>query len=287
MRKDGTIVPVSLTFSAIKDASGVIIGASKIAHDITERKRAEQAILDLNRDLAAGNSELVTANRELEAFSYSVSHDLRAPVRHISSYMELLTKNLGSQADDKAKHYMRVIIGASKKMNMLIDDLLAFSRMGRTEMKKTTVHIPGIIRDVIREMTPDIKERDVEWKIEALPDVHGDTNMLRLAIVNLISNAIKYTAPRSKAEIEIGCTEEAEEFIFFVKDNGVGFDMEFIDKLFGVFQRLHQGEEFEGTGIGLANVHRIISRHGGRTWAEGAVGQGAVFYFTIPKIKEI
>ena len=287
MRKDRTIIPVSLTLSAVKDASGRIIGASKIAHDITERKRAEKVIVELNRNLTTRNSELVTANRELEAFSYSVSHDLRAPLRHISGYMELLTKNLGSQAGDKAKHYMTVITGASKKMNMLIDDLLAFSRMGRTDMKKTTVNIPGIVRDVIREMAPDIKDRDVEWKIGALPDVHGDTNMLRLAIVNLISNAIKYTVPSSKAEIEIGCTEEAEEFIFFVKDNGVGFDMEYVDKLFGVFQRLHQGDEFEGTGIGLANVQRIISRHGGRTWAKGAVGQGAVFYFSIPKIKKI
>jgi PAS domain S-box-containing protein len=418
MRKDGTIIPVSLTFSAIKDASGRIIGASKIAHDITERKRAEldlqrlaqqrqlaldaarmgwwhydpitrisswddgykeifgvasyqqpneeilalihpedlpgvwatveaaldpvnpqpyfaeyrinlpdgsvrwieahgiasfegigekrhatsfvgtvaditerkraeKAIAELNRDLAARNAELVIANRELEAFSYSVAHDLRAPVRHMSSYMELLNKNLGSQTSGKAKHYMTVIAGASKKMNILIDDLLTFSRMGRTNMEKTTVNMQGIIRDVINEMAPDIKERDVEWKIGTLPDVYGDTNMLRLAIVNLISNAIKYTAPRSKAEIEIGCTEEAEEFIFFVKDNGVGFDMEFVDKLFGVFQRLHQSDEFEGTGIGLANVHRIISRHGGRTWAEGVVGQGATLYFTIPKIKEI
>jgi len=127
----------------------------------------------------------------------------------------------------------------------------------------------------------------VEWKIGSLPDVYGDKTMLRLAIVNLISNAIKYTAPRAKAEIQIGCTEEAEEFIFIVKDNGVGFDMKYVDKIFGVFQRLHQDAEFEGTGIGLANVQRIISRHGGRTWAEGVVGQGAVFYFTIPKIKEI
>ncbi len=260
---------------------------SDIENENSERRQAERVIIDLNRDLAARNSELVTANRELEAFSYSVSHDLRAPVRHISSYMELLTKNMGSQTGDKAKHYMTVIAGASKKMNMLIDDLLAFSRMGRTDMKKTTVNIPVIIRDVIKDMAPDIKERDVEWKIGALPDVYGDTNMLRLVIINLISNAIKYSAPRFRAEIEIGCTEEAEEFIFFVKDNGVGFDMEFVDKLFGVFQRLHPGDEFEGTGIGLANVQRIISRHGGRTWAEGAVGQGAVFYFTIPKIEKI
>jgi PAS domain S-box-containing protein len=269
------------------DDKGNLIGVLGIAHDITERRKAEKVVVELNRDLSARNAELLTANRELEAFSYSVAHDLRAPIRHMSSYVELLDKNLGSQAGDKAKHYMTVIAGASKKMSMLIDDLLAFFSIGRTDMNKTTVSIPGIIIDVIREMAPDIKGREVEWKIGSLPDVYGDKTMLRLAIVNLISNAIKYTAPRAKAEIQIGCTEEAEEFIFIVKDNGVGFDMKYVDKIFGVFQRLHQDAEFEGTGIGLANVQRIISRHGGRTWAEGVVGQGAVFYFTIPKIKEI
>ena len=287
MRKDGTIIPVSLTYSPIKDARGRIIGASEIAHDITQRKTAEKVIVQLNQDLSARNAELVAEKRELEAFSYSVAHDLRAPIRHMSSYIELLNKHLGSHAGEKAKHYMTVIAEASKKMGMLIDDLLSFFRMGREETKKTTVNIADLVRDVIKEMAPDIAKRDVEWKIGALPQVYGDTNMLKLVIVNLISNAIKFTIPRSKAEIEIGCTEEDTEFTFYVKDNGVGFDMEYVNKLFGVFHRLHKGDEFEGTGIGLANVQRIISRHGGRVWAEGAVGQGAVFYFTIPKIKEI
>ena len=269
------------------DDKGNLIGVLGIARDITERKKAEKVIVELNRDLAARNAELVAANRELEDFSYSVAHDLRAPIRHMSSYVELLNKNLGSQAGEEAKHYITVIAGASKKMSSLIDDLLTFFRMGHTEMIKTTVNITGIVIDAIKEMAPDIKERDVEWKIGVLPDVHGDTNMLGLAIVNLISNAIKYTAPRSKAEIEIGCTEDTDKFTFFVKDNGIGFDMKYVDKIFGVFQRLHTSDEYEGTGIGLANVQRIISRHGGRTWAEGVVGQGAVFYFTIPKIKEI
>jgi len=203
----------------------------------------------------------------------------------MSSYVELLYKEMGSQASDKAKHYITVIAEASKKMGMLIDDLLGFFHMGRAETKKTTVNIADLVRDVIKGMVPDITERDVEWKIGVLPHVYGDTNMLRLAFVNLISNAIKYTAPRSRAEIEIGCTEEAEEFAFYVKDNGVGFDMEYVDKLFGVFQRLHKGDEFEGTGIGLANVQRIISRHGGRVWAEGAVGQGAVFTLLFQRLR--
>ena len=287
MRKDGSIVPILLTYSPIKDVNGTVVGVSKIAHDITERKKAEQVIVKLNQDLAGRIQELVTANNELESFSYSVSHDLRAPLRHMSSYVALLNKDLDGTASDKSKHYLKVIAGASRKMGMLIDDLLAFSRMGRADLQKTTVNMTVITNGIIREMATDIKERNIEWKIRALPDVHGDTTMLRLAVLNLISNAIKYTSPRSKAEIEIGCTEDVEEYIFFIRDNGVGFNMEYVDKLFGVFQRLHKDTEFEGTGIGLANVQRIISRHGGRTWAEGAVGQGAVFYFTIPKIKEI
>ncbi|MGO9952296.1 MAG: sensor histidine kinase [Dissulfurispiraceae bacterium] len=265
----------------------ITVSRDELAGEIEERKRTENVIVELNQSLAARNSELVAANQELEAFSYSVSHDLRAPLRHISSYLELLTKEMDGEAGDRAKRYMSVIAGASNKMGLLIDDLLAFSRMGRKDMEKTIVDIPAIIKDVIRGMAPDIKGRDAEWEIGSLPNVYGDTSMLQLAIVNLISNATKYTAPCSKAKIEIGCKEEADEFIFFVKDNGVGFDMKYVDKLFGVFQRLHHSDEFEGTGIGLANVRRIISRHGGRTWAEGAVGQGAVFYFTIPKNKEI
>ena len=268
------------------DDKGNLIGVLGIARDITEREKTEKVIVELNRDLAARNAELVAANHEMEDFSYSVAHDLRAPIRHMSSYVELLNKKLGSQAGDEAKHYINVIAGASKKMSNLIDDLLTFFRMGRTEIIKTTVNITGIVVDAIKGMAPDIKDRAVEWKIGVLPDVYGDANMLGSAIVNLISNAIKYTAPRAKAEIEIGCTEEADKFTFFVKDNGIGFDMKYADKIFGVFQRLHPSNEYEGTGIGLANVQRIISRHGGRTWAEGVVGQGAVFYFSIPKIKE-
>ena len=286
-RADGSVQWLHWEVRPWYDASGDVAGIVVFSEDITERKRAENVIVELNRDLATRNSELVAANQELEAFSYSVSHDLRAPLRHISAYLEMLSNNLGSNANDKAKHYMTVVAGASKKMSMLIDDLLAFSRMGRIDMQKTSVNFAGIINDIIKEMAPDIKGRNIEWKIGDLPDVHGDTNMLRLAVVNLIANATKYTEPNSIAKIEIGCTEEPGEFIFFVKDNGVGFDMKYVDKLFGVFQRLHQDDEFEGTGIGLANVRRIISRHGGRTWAEGEVGQGAVFYFTIPKIKEV
>ncbi len=222
-------------------------------------------------------------NRELDAFSYSVSHDLRAPLRHMSAFVGLLQKRLEKHQDADTQHYMAVIAGSSKKMGMLIDDLLAFSRMGRTDLRLRKVNFHTLVEEVVSEIQDEVKDRDITWKMGELPYVYGDQSLLRLALVNLIHNAVKYTRPKPQAEIEIGCKEEGDEFIFFVKDNGAGFDMKYADKLFGVFQRLHPQNEFEGTGIGLANVLRIISRHGGRTWAEGSVGLGATFYFTLPK----
>jgi light-regulated signal transduction histidine kinase (bacteriophytochrome) len=172
-------------------------------------------------------------------------------------------------------------------MGMLIDDLLEFSRMGRSAMQKRRVNLNVLVRGAVREIQEELKERKMRWEIDELPDVLGDRSLLRLVIVNLLSNAVKFTSTRPQAEIKIGCKDEGDEFTCSVTDNGVGFDMRYVDKLFGVFQRLHAQDEFEGTGIGLANVRRIISRHGGRIWAEGAVGQGATFYFTLPKAKEI
>jgi PAS domain S-box-containing protein len=279
MRKDGTIIPVSLTFSAIKDTAGRVIGASKIAHDITERKKAEE---EINRRTV----ELEEANRELESFSYSVSHDLRAPLRHMTGFAELLEKRSKSQLDETSLHYVSVISQAARKMGILIDDLLAFSRIGRTEIQMKTVSLTTLVREVLQEMDTEVEGRDIVWKIGELSDVYGDPSMLKLAVANLISNAVKFTRTCPRAEIEIGCREKKDESVFFVEDNGVGFDMKYGDKLFGVFQRLHPQGEFEGTGIGLANVRRIISRHCGRTWAEGSPGEGATFYFTLPKIKE-
>jgi signal transduction histidine kinase len=253
---------------------------------INERKKAEQEINRLNDDLRVRNEKLELANQELEAFSYSVSHDLRAPLRHMSGFAELLNKRLQSHLDEQTRHYMDAINKASKKMGMLIDDLLAFSRIGRADIQNRKVSLNNLVRTSIRELREEAKERDITWEIDELPDICGDQAMLRLVLDNLISNSIKFTQPRPQAIIRIGAKQERNEWIISIKDNGVGFNMEYVDKLFGVFQRLHAQDEFEGTGIGLANVRRIVSRHGGRTWAESAVGQGATFYFTLPKTKE-
>ena len=257
----------------------------------TEEKRieAEEALRRINEDLekrvVARTADLEVVNKELEAFSYSVSHDLRAPLRHMSGFVELLQKKLGDQQDEKIYKYTTVIAKSSKKMGMLIDDLLAFSKIGRIDLKKRKVSLNTLVRGVVREIKDAAKGRDIFWEIDELPDVYGDQSLLRMVIVNLVSNAVKYTNTRSKIVIQIGCKDEGSEIICSIKDNGVGFDMKHAAKLFGVFQRLHTEDEFEGTGIGLANVKRIISRHGGRVWAEGAVGQGATFYFTLPKDK--
>ncbi|HET6516509.1 MAG TPA: ATP-binding protein [Thermodesulfovibrionales bacterium] len=262
--------------------------------NITERKQAEELVQKLNENLNQGNAELAATNRELEAankeldaFSYSVSHDLRAPLRHMSGFVGLLQKRLVDHPDEKTHLYADAIAGAAKKMGRLIDDLLEFSRMGRTEMQKKRVNLNTLIKGAVREIQEELKERKIRWEIDELPDVLGDRSLLRLAVVNLLSNAVKFTRTRPQAEIKIECKDEEDKFTCSVTDNGVGFDMQYADKLFGVFQRLHTQDEFEGIGIGLANVQRIISRHGGRIWAEGAVGQGATFYFTLPKTKEI
>jgi light-regulated signal transduction histidine kinase (bacteriophytochrome) len=181
---------------------------------------------------------------------------------------------------------MKIISESSKRMGMLIDDLLAFSRIGRSEMRTVMIRVKKLVQEAIGELREETKERDIAWKIGDLPDLYGDPSLLRLVLVNLLSNALKFTRTRPRAEIEIGCTEEEGEFFFFIKDNGVGFDMDYAEKLFGVFQRLHHRDEFEGTGIGLANVRRIVSRHGGRAWAVGSPDQGATFYFSLPKARK-
>jgi light-regulated signal transduction histidine kinase (bacteriophytochrome) len=195
----------------------------------------------------------------------------------------LLQESLTTNLDDQSRHYMKVISKSTQKMGILIDDLLSFSRMGRGEMSNLPVDLDASVEQVIRDLEPETRGRDIHWKISPLPKVTGDRSMLHLVLTNLISNALKFTRPRHEAEIEIGWKQDLEsEVTIFVRDNGVGFDMNYADNLFGVFQRLHREEEFEGTGIGLANVRRIISRHGGRTWAEGKIDQGATFYFSLP-----
>lgn len=237
----------------------------------------------LVEQLQQRTGELEAAYQELEAFSYSVSHDLRAPLRHVSGYMQLLQKQVTGKLDDKGQHYFEVILEAATRMGHLIDDLLAFSRYSRAEMRYGQVDMDGLVHEVIAELQHEAAGRNVQWQIDKLPTISGDRALLRLVLVNLLANALKFTRPRSPSHIEIGYTTNQEEAAFFVRDNGVGFDMQFADKLFGVFQRLHSDPSLEGTGIGLANVRRIIQRHGGRVWAEGTVDYGATFYFTLPK----
>jgi signal transduction histidine kinase len=247
-----------------------------IRHDITERRRVAT-------ELERRGELLAAANKELEAFSYSVSHDLRAPLRHIDGYASLLEKSTAHTIDDKAKRYLQTISESAKRMGQLIDDLLIFSRMGRQEMLHMRVDLDQLIASILHDLRPDLHQREIAWTISALPEVKGDPAMLRQVFSNLISNAIKFTAARPRAAIEIGSDQRnPDEIVIFVRDNGVGFDMQYAGKLFGVFQRLHRADEFEGTGIGLANVRRIIHRHGGKTWAEGALGQGATFSVSLP-----
>ncbi len=220
----------------------------------------------------------------MEAFSYSVSHDLRAPLRHLTGFVELLNNRAPESLDEKAKHYLTVISDSARQMGRLVDDLLSFSKMGRSEMTRKHVNLDHLVKEVLGELQTDMKGRNIFWKIDPLPEVNGDPSMLRLVFINLVSNAIKFTRKQPQARIEIGCIpDNPGEKVFFVKDNGVGFDMRYVDKLFGLFQRLHRTEEFEGTGVGLANVQRIIHRHGGRTWAESSSEGGAIFYFSLPK----
>ena len=251
--------------------------------EVEQRRHREDEIRKLNQELNRRAAELEATNKELEAFAYSVSHDLRAPLRHMAGYSELLQRQAQSLLDEKSQRFIRTILDSAKRMGNLIDDLLAFSRIGRAETNKMEVNLDQLVKDVVAEIGQDARGRDIVWKVGALPICYGDRSMLRLVVVNLVSNAVKFTRMRSPAEIEIGWVDpNKKEFEVFVKDNGAGFDMRYVDKLFGVFQRLHLSEQFEGTGIGLATAQRIIHRHGGQIRGEGAVDQGATFYFSLP-----
>lgn len=247
----------------------------RMAAEIRRRKAVEAS-------LRKSEEALVAANKELEAFSYSVSHDLRAPLRHVSGFVQLLQSNAKGKLDDTGVRYLEVIAGAAKKMGELIDDLLSFSRTGRAQMHLETVSLGPLVDECRRELEPEMQGRKMVWTIGELPDVEADRPLLRQVLANLLGNAVKYSGKREEARIEVFSRREGGEIVVGVKDNGAGFDMKYVDKLFGVFQRLHGENEFEGTGIGLANVRRIIVRHGGRTWAEGEVEKGATFYFSLP-----
>jgi len=290
LHKNGSIVWVDISSVLQKDTQGNPLYYITTIQDITQRKKSEEDIIMINKTLEQRvidrTLQLEAANKELEAFSYSVSHDLRAPLRHISGFADLLSNDVHDLLPEKAQRYLSIINNSSLKMGHLIDDLLSFSRNGRSEMAKTVFSMNKVVEDAKTQLFLTLENRTIDWHISNLPDVFGDYNLLRLVWINLIDNALKYSRNRDITEITIKCQSENEEFIFSIEDNGVGFDMQYAQKLFGVFQRLHSESEFEGTGIGLANVRRIILRHGGRTWAESELNKGAVFYFTLPHNKQ-
>jgi signal transduction histidine kinase len=251
--------------------------------EIEVRRAAEQQVRELNDQLALRVGELASANAELEAFSYSVSHDIRAPLRQVTGIVRLLKMAEGDHLEPQTDKYIGLIQDSVTRMGRLIDDLLDFSRVGRVKISQQPVNLRPLLDEALVMLQPGTEGRQIEWQIDPLPEVRGDAAMLRQVWTNLLDNALKFTRPRPCARIGVGARSGPAEHVLFVCDNGVGFDPQFADKLFGVFQRLHSRDEFEGTGIGLASVRRIISRHGGRAWAESAVDQGTTIYFSLPK----
>ncbi len=285
-RKDGSTFPLDLAVTEVSYRNRRLFAGT--VRDISERKEAEDRIVQLNEYLeqrvAERTEELTSANHELDAFAYSVSHDLRAPLRHVDGFIELLQHRIEGAIDDKSRHYLETIAESARRMGALIDDLLAFSRMGRTDVEKAEFDLFEIVDGVRRDLTSECEGRSVEWNIQPLPRVWADRSLMTMVWTNLLSNAVKFTRACDEAVITIGAkTDDPHRQTFFISDNGVGFDMQYADKLFGVFQRLHRAEDFEGTGIGLANVRRIVQRHGGAVWAEAELEKGATFYVTLPK----
>jgi len=250
--------------------------------EVEERRQAEERIVQLNKELGARVEELAAANAELEAFSYTLSHDLRAPLRHVSGFVTLLKDSLADRQNAEDAEFIRLIQGATVRMGQLIDDMLTFFRVGQVGINWAVVSVTALIEDVRETLSPALTGRAVQWNVHPLPEVEGDPAMLRQVVLSLIDNALKFTRTKTDVVIEIGADRKGDEYVFFVRDNGVGFDQRHADKLFGVFQRLHSPTEFEGTGIGLASVRRIVQRHSGRTWAESNPGEGATVYFSLP-----
>jgi PAS domain S-box-containing protein len=282
-KKDGALIDVEITSHELlwlgRPAKLVLI------NDVTERKRAEEQIQQLNAELeervVKRTAELEAANKELEAFSYSVSHDLRSPLRTVDGFSQAVLEDYGTKLPEEGRRYLRTIRQGAQRMGILIDDLLTFSRLSRLPLHKQTVDTAQLVRDSLEELDSERQGRKIDMCIGDLPPCHGDSALLKQVWVNLLSNALKYTRKCDMAVVEAGCQSDNGENIYFVRDNGTGFDMQYVDKLFGVFQRLHRTDEFEGTGVGLAIVQRVVHRHGGRVWAEAAVDRGATFYFTL------
>jgi PAS domain S-box-containing protein len=286
LRANGEEFPLEASISQV-NADGQKI-FTVIIRDITERKRAEEQIQKLNSDLErrveARTAELSSSNRELEAFTYSVAHDLRAPLRHIDAFSKILREDYAAQLPAEAQRYLESIRQGSQRMNLLVEDLLNLARVGRQELKCQPVSFSRLVQEVMGELRSETQGRQIDFRFQPLPTVECDPGLIKLVFANLLSNAVKYTRPRPLAVIEVGTLPAdgaAGTVTVYVRDNGVGFNMKYADKLFGVFQRLHRNEEFEGTGVGLATVERIVRKHGGCVWAEGALDKGAVFYFSL------
>ena len=278
-RKDGTEFPVEISLSPIDTEDGLLI--SSAIRDVTDRRSADDQIRKLNSELNRRIAELGHINRELETFSYSVSHDLRAPLRHIDGFARILKEDHHNALSPAAEQHVDRILQSANHMGHLVDDLLNLARVGRKELVRQKVSLDELVSEVVTSLRPETGERNIDWQIERLPDADCDPNLVRVVFSNLLSNALKFTRKQPRALIQVGTSKSDGKVTFFVRDNGVGFDPKYADKLFGVFQRLHTQEEFEGTGVGLATVQRILYRHEGGIWAESQPGHGSTFFFTL------